>query len=346
MRAAVLYGPGDVRVEEVPDPRITAPTDALVRVLLAGVCGSDLWAYRRGAAPGPGIRIGHEFVGVVTRVGDRVGTVRPGDVVVAPFRWSDGTCEFCRAGLHTSCLNGGSWGGALDGGQGEAVRVPLADGTLVPVPAGPDDPRLPAVLALADVMCTGEHAARAARVGPGGDVAVIGDGAVALCAVLAAARHGARRIAVAGAHPDRLRLAEAFGATDVLTARGGEAVEWLRGLSGGHGFPSVLECVGTGLALRTALDAARPGGAVGYVGVPQDGEGVDVRTFFRRNVTLAGGVTPARAYIAGLLPEVLSGALDPSPVFDRTVGLDAVPDGYAAMARREALKVMVDLRGG
>ncbi|MFC7731183.1 zinc-binding dehydrogenase [Actinomadura keratinilytica] len=344
MRAAIMYGAGDVRVADVPDARITAPTDALVRVLLAGVCGSDLWMYRKMAPSERGFRMGHEFVGVVEEVGAEVTAVRPGQVVLAPFRWSDGTCEFCRAGLPTSCSNGGSWGGALDGGQGEAVRVPLADGTLVPVPVGPGDPRLVPVLALADVLCTGHHAARAARVGPGAAVAVIGDGAVGLCAVLAAARLGAERITVVGAHEDRLELARRFGATEVLKARGDAAARRLLELSEGRGYHAVLECVGTGTALRTALEAARPGGAVGYVGVPQDGEGVDVRTFFRRNVTLAGGITPARTYIPELLPDVLSGGVDPSPVFDRVVGLDELPEGYAAMDRREAVKTLVDLR--
>ncbi|MDF5756207.1 zinc-dependent alcohol dehydrogenase family protein [Spongiactinospora sp. TRM90649] len=341
MRAALLYGAADVRVEHVPDPRIEAPSDALVRVLLAAVCGSDLWPYRTLGPTGQGVRLGHEFVGVVTETGGEVTGVRPGDVVVAPFRWSDGTCEFCREGLHTSCLSGGSWGGALDGGQGEAVRVPRADGTLVRVPVEPGDPRLPAVLTLADVLGTGHHAALAARVRPGATVLVVGDGAVGLCGTLAASRLGAERIIVLGRHPARAEVARAFGATDVVAARGEEAVRRVHELTGGHGAHAVLECAGTVASLRTALDAARPGGAVGYVGVPREDTGIDTRGLFRRNVTLAGGVAPVRRYIPELLPEILDGGLDPSPVFDRTVGLDGVPAAYAAMDAREAIKVLI-----
>ncbi|MFD9207015.1 zinc-binding dehydrogenase [Streptomyces sioyaensis] len=341
MRAAVMFGAGDVQVREVPDARLDRPTDALLRVTHAAICGSDLWRYQKLAPTPDGIRLGHEFLGVVEETGAEVTSVRPGDLVLAPFKWSDGSCEFCRAGLHSSCLHGGFWGGALDGGQGERVRVPQADGTLVPLPMEPDDPRVPAVLALADVLCTGHHAALSARVGPDSTVAVIGDGAVGLCAVLAAARLGASRIVVLGRHPRRTDLARRFGAVEVVAERGTAAVERVKELTGGHGADAVLECVGTGAALRDALDMTRPGGAVGYVGVPQDGEGVDVRRFYRRNITLSGGVTPARAYIPELLPDVLSGRLDAAAIFDRTVGLDGVPDGYKAMAAREALKVLI-----
>ncbi|WP_372458129.1 zinc-binding dehydrogenase [Streptantibioticus parmotrematis] len=341
MRAAVMFGAGDVQVREVPDARLTRPTDAVVRVTHAAVCGSDLWRYQKLAPTPDGVRVGHEFIGVVEETGADVTSVRRGDLVLAPFKWSDGTCEFCRAGLHSSCLNGGFWGGELDGGQGEAVRVPQADGTLVKLDPEPDDPRLPAVLALSDVLCTGHHAAKAARVGPGTTVAVVGDGAVGLCAVLACVRLGADRVIMLGRHARRTDLARRYGAHEVVAERGEAAVERVRELTGGHGAHAVLECVGTGAALRDALDMARPGGAVGYVGVPQDGEGVDVRRFYRRNVTLAGGVTPARAYVPELLPDVLSGRLDASAVFDRTVALDGVPDGYKAMAEREALKVLI-----
>ena len=341
MRAAVMFGAGDVRVKEVPDARVVQQTDAVVRVTHSAICGSDLWRYRKLAPTPDGLRVGHEFIGVVEEVGAQVASVHRGDLVLVPFKWSDGTCEFCRAGLHSSCLNGGFWGGELDGGQGEAVRVPQADGTLVPLPLEPEDPRVPAVLALSDVLCTGHHAARAAGVGPGVTVAVVGDGAVGLCAVLASARLGAEHIIVLGRHAGRTDLARRYGAVEVVSERGPEAVERVRTLTGGHGAQTVLECVGTGAALRDALDMARPGGAVGYVGVPQDGEGVDVRRFYRRNVTLAGGVTPARAYIPELLPDVLSGRLDASAIFDRTVRLEGVPDGYKAMAEREALKVLI-----
>ncbi|MEU4929785.1 alcohol dehydrogenase catalytic domain-containing protein [Streptomyces yokosukanensis] len=336
-----MFGAGDVQVKEVPDARIAQQTDAVVRVTHAAICGSDLWRYQKLQPTPDGVRVGHEFIGVVEEVGAQVTSVRRGDLVLAPFKWSDGTCEFCRAGLHSSCLNGGFWGGELDGGQGEAVRVPQADGTLVPLPLEPADPRLPAVLALSDVLCTGHHAARAAGVGPGATVVVVGDGAVGLCAVLASARLGAERIVILGRHARRTDLARRYGAVEVVPERGADAVERVRALTGGHGAHAVLECVGTGAALRDALDMARPGGAVGYVGVPQDGEGVDVRRFYRRNVTLAGGVTPARAYVPVLLPDVLSGRLDASAVFDRTVEVDGIPDGYKAMAEREALKVLI-----
>ncbi|MFU9035642.1 MULTISPECIES: zinc-binding dehydrogenase [Streptomyces] len=341
MRAAVMFGAGDVQVKEVPDARIDRPTDAVVRVTHAAICGSDLWRYGKMPPNPDGVRLGHEFIGVVEETGAEVTSVRRGDLVLAPFKWSDGTCEFCSDGLPNSCLNGGFWGGELDGGQGEAVRVPQADGTLLPLPMEPDDPRVPAVLALSDVLCTGHHAARAAQAGPGRTVAVVGDGAVGLCGVLAAARLGAEHLIVLGRHTARTDLARRFGAVEVVPERGAEAVERVKELTGGHGAHAVLECVGTGAALRDALDMARPGGAVGYVGVPQDGDGVDVRRFYRRNVTLAGGVAPARAYAPELLPDVLSGRLDASAIFDRTVGLDGVPDGYKAMAGREALKVLI-----
>jgi threonine dehydrogenase-like Zn-dependent dehydrogenase len=341
MKAAVMYGAGDVRVEDVPDPRIELPTDALVRVVYAAVCGSDLWPYRELPSLERGIRVGHEFLGVIEGVGSEVTAFRPGDVVVAPFRWSDGTCEYCREGLNTSCLNGGSWGGELDGGQGEAVRVPQAEGTLLRLPIGVDDPRLLAALTLADVMCAGHHAARNARVRTGATVAVVGDGAVGLCGVLAASRLGAERIIVLGGHDSRIKLARSFGATEVVPERGDEAVARVRELTGGQGAHAVLECVGTGLALSTAVEIARHGGAVGYVGVPQADASIDLRGVFRRNITIAGGVAPARAYMPELLPDVLSGRLDPAPIFDRMSTLDSVPADYEAMKERRALKVLI-----
>ncbi len=266
MRATVYHGPRDVRVEEVPDPVITAPADAIVRVTHACICGSDLWPYRGELLIyGEHGRTGHEFMGVVEDVGSEVTTLRPGDRVIAPFAFHDGTCEFCLAGLHTSCVRGGYWGGTNDGGQGEGVRVPLADGTLVPLPPEVDlsDQRLAAALAtLTDVMGTGHHAALRGGVGPGHTVAVVGDGAVGLCAVLAALRLGAERVIVLGHHEDRLALARRFGATEVVTERGDEAVERVRELTGG-GAPAVLECVGSVASINTAIRAARPGGTVG-----------------------------------------------------------------------------------
>jgi hypothetical protein len=342
VRATVYHGPGDVRVEQVPDAGLRERTDALVRVTHACICGSDLWPFRGEGAWKPGARTGHEFMGIVQDVGADVRTVRKGDRVIAPFAFSDGTCEFCREGLQTSCVHGGFWGGHHDGGQGEAVRVPLADGTLVPLPAEVDltDTWLARSLAtLTDVMGTGHHAARLAGVRRGGTVVVVGDGAVGLCGVLAARRLGADRVIILGHHETRLAVARGFGATDVVTERGVDAVERVRQLTG-VGAESVLECVGTQQALDTAIGVARPGGSIGYVGAPHF-ERIDFRPLFQRNVALRGGVAPVRAYLPELLTDVLAGRLDPSPVLDFTVGLDAVPQGYAAMDERRAIKTLV-----
>ncbi|MFF2081056.1 zinc-dependent alcohol dehydrogenase family protein [Kitasatospora sp. NPDC058162] len=345
MRATVIHGPNDIRIEEVPDPVIKHPTDVVLRVVNACICGSDLWAYRGVAQRVPGQRIGHEFLGVVEEVGAEVRGFAKGDLVVAPFVWSDGVCEFCLEGLQTSCPHGGFWGSVgSDGGQGEAVRVPFADGTLVKLPkeAAGDEKLLPGLLALSDVMATGHHAAVSARVRPGATVAVVGDGAVGLCGVLAAQRLGAGRIIALGRHPARTELARRFGATDVVAERGDAAVEAVKELTGGLGAHAVLEAVGTEESMRTAISITRDGGAVGYVGVPHGGSaGVDIGQMFGRNVSLNGGVAPARAYIPELLPDVLSGAIEPGLVFDRTVGLDGVPDGYRAMDDRSALKVRI-----
>ena len=338
-----MYGAGDVRVETVPDARVSEPTDALVSVTRACICGSDLWPYKTMKHTETGNRMGHEFIGVVEAVGAGVRTVKRGDLVVAPFAWSDGTCAFCREGLQTSCLHGGWWGGTdLDGGQGEAVRVPQADGTLVRLPVGKDDALMPSLLTLSDVMGTGHHAALAARVGPGKSVAVVGDGAVGLCGVIAARRLGAEQIIILGRHPDRIALARDFGATDVVSERGEEAVERVRELTGGLGAHSVLECVGYEQATLTALSIARPGGAVGRVGLPQDERIPEAQPTFFNNVTIAGGPAPVRAYIEELLPDVLEGRIEPGRVFDRVTNLDGVPDGYRAMNDRESIKVMIE----
>ena len=342
MRATLMYGAGDVRVETVPDPTIHEPTDALVRITRACICGSDLWPYKKMAPSPTGRRMGHEFIGQVEDVGAAVRTVKKGDLVVAPFLWSDGTCEFCREGLQTSCVHGGGWGSpGVDGGQGEAVRVPQADGTLVVLPVGRDAALVPSLLTLSDVMGTGHHAATAAKVGPGKAVAIVGDGAVGLCGVIAARRLGAERIVILGRHPDRIALAREFGATDIVSERGKDAIERVRELTGGFGAHSVLECVGYEESTVTALSIARPGGAVGRVGVPQSATVPMASEAFFKNITIGGGPAPVRAYIDELLPDVLEGRIEPGRVFDRVTNLDGVPDGYRAMNDREAIKVMI-----
>jgi len=342
MKATLIYGAGDVRVGEVPDPVLKQPTDALVRVVRACICGSDLWPYGSKAATATGDRIGHEFLGVVEDLGSEVSGFSRGDLVLAPFVWSDGTCDFCREGLQTSCRHGGLWGrDGVDGGQGEAVRVPQAAGTLVKLPVGEDSALLPSLLTLSDVFCTGHHCAVTAGVGPRTTVTVIGDGAVGLSAVLAARRLGAERIILMGRHKERTDLGVEFGATDVVAERGDEGVEKVRELTGGDGTHTVLECVGLEQAVDTAFGVVRAGGTVSRVGAPQyDKVSFGFSDFFR-NITLTGGVAPARAYIEELLPDVLEGRIEPGRVFDRTVGLDEVPDGYRAMADRTALKVLI-----
>jgi len=343
MRATLMYGAGDVRVENVPDARLIQPTDALVVVTRSAICGSDLWPYKGMQPSATGRRMGHEFIGLVEAVGVDVRKIKVGDLVVVPFAWSDGTCEFCQEGLHTSCLHGGFWGGTkLDGGQGEAVRVPQADGTLVPLPVGKDHTLMPSLLTLTDVMATGHHAAVAARVRPGKTAAVVGGGAVGLCGVIAARRLGAEQIILLDRHADRIALAREFGATDIVSERGEEAITRVRELTKGLGVHSVLECVGYEESTRTALSIARAGGAVGRVGVPQDAlMPAAVSTFFN-NVTISGGPAPARAYIEELLPDVLEGRIEPGRVFDWVGHLDQVPDGYRAMNEREAIKAMIE----
>jgi len=338
-----MYGAGDVRVEQVPDASVKKSTDALLRVTRACICGSDLWPYKNMERSATGSRMGHEFIGVIEDVGKDVRTVKRGDLVVVPFAYSDGTCEFCRQGLQTSCLHGGWWGGTkLDGGQGEAVRVPQADGTVVKLPVGPDDALMPGLLTLSDVMSTGHHAAVCAKVRPGRIAAVVGDGAVGLCGVLAARRLGAEQVIMLGRHPDRIKLAMEFGATDIVSERGEAATEKVLELTGGLGAHSVLECVGLHDSNVTALSIARPGGAVGRVGVPQDEDLPEATPAFFKNVTIAGGPAPARAYIEELMPDVLEGKIEPGRVFDRVTDLDGVPDGYRAMNDRKSIKVMIE----
>jgi threonine dehydrogenase-like Zn-dependent dehydrogenase len=342
MRATIMFGAGDVRIENVPDARVIEPTDAVVTVTRACICGSDLWPYKAMEQSEKGVVMGHEAIGVVESVGADVRNLKRGDLVVMPFAYSDGTCAFCHEGLNTSCVHGGFFGNEeIAGAQSEAVRVPLADGTLYVLPVGRDDALMPSLLTLSDVMGTGHHAAVAARVGPGKAVAVVGDGAVGLCGVIAARRLGAEQIIILGRHADRIALAREFGATDVVSERGDEAVERVRELTNGFGVHSVLECVGLEQSMLTAISIARPGGAVGRVGVPQDETMPASRPAFYNNVTVSGGPAPVRAYIKELLPDVLEGRIEPGRVFDQVVRLDGVPDGYRAMDERKAIKVMV-----
>jgi threonine dehydrogenase-like Zn-dependent dehydrogenase len=333
-----MYGAGDVRVEDLPDPTLQAPTDAVVRVLRACVCGSDLHPYHSMPAGEQGRPMGHEFVGVVEEVGSEVASIERGDVVIAPFAYFDNTCEFCREGLTTSCEHGGFFSEA----QAEAVRVPLADGTLVKAPVGEDSGLLPSLLTLSDVLITGHHAAVRGQVGKGTSVTVIGDGAVGLLAVLAAKRLGAERIILMGRHQSRTDLGREFGATDVVAARSEEGIAAVRELTGGHGTHAVLECVGHMPAYEQAVGVVRAGGVISRVGVPQYEEApVGFGSLFGRNITLTGGPGAQRSYIEELLPDVLEGRIEPGRVFDRTVSLEQTPDGYRAMDQREALKVLV-----
>ncbi|BAZ47624.1 alcohol dehydrogenase [Nostoc sp. NIES-4103] len=345
MRATVYRNVGEVQVENVPDAVIQQPTDAIVRITHACICGSDLWFYRGFDGWKPGWRMGHEWMGIVEQVGSQVRKIKRGDRVIAPFAFSDGSCKYCSRGLQTSCLQGGFWGGASnDGGQAEAIRAPLADATLIVLPPSVegDDAMLKAILPLTDVMSTGHHAAVSAGVQPGSKVAVIGDGAVGLCAVLAAKRLGAERIIILGRHQKRLDIARQFGATDMVTSRDEQAVSEVLEMTNG-GVDSVLECVGTKSSMDTAISIAYPGGAIGYVGVPHGSQTINLSQMFMSNIMLRGGVAPVRTYIPELLADVVAGKLDPSPVLDLTVDLDGVPRGYAAMDSREAIKVMVRL---
>lgn len=338
MRATLLYGAGDVRVENVPDPRIEQPTDAIVRVVRTCVCGSDLHSYHGAPASEHGTTMGHEFLGVVEELGSAVHGVARGDLVVASFSFQDNTCAICRDGVQTACIHGGFFSTA----QAEGVRVPQADGTLVKLPVAEDSALLPSLLTLADVYGTGYHAAKQARVAPGDSVTVIGDGAVGLLAVLSAQQLGAEQIILMGRHTARTDLGREFGATDVVAERGEEGVAKVRALTGGLGTHKVLEAVGYRAAHDQAVGVVRPGGTISRVGLPQYEEApVGFGSLFGRNITLNGGPAPVRAYIEELLPAVLDGTANPGRVFDRTVDLGSIADGYAAMDDRAALKVLV-----
>jgi threonine dehydrogenase-like Zn-dependent dehydrogenase len=342
MRAAIYNGSHSITVGERPDPVIIAPTDAIVRVVLSCVCGSDLWYYR-GDSPHDLGPIGHEFIGVVEQVGPEVRGIAKGDFVIAPFVYCDGTCAHCRAGVTSQCVHGGGFGNhGIDGGQGEAVRVPLAGSTLVRVPgSGHSVETMRSLLALSDVMCTGHHAALSAGVKAGDVVAVVGDGAVGLCGVIAARRLGAARIIALSRNPARQELARSFGATDIVAERGDAAIETVRELTKRVGVDAALECVGTGESVATALAITRPGSMVGIVGAPHGVDASIANTIVFRNVGLRGGVAPARAYIPELLDDVLEGRINPGRVFDFETDLDGIAEAYAAMDERRAIKSLI-----
>jgi threonine dehydrogenase-like Zn-dependent dehydrogenase len=346
MKATTIYAARDIRLEDQPDPVIKTSTDAIVKVVAACVCGSDLWYYRGDNEITEPFRIGHEFVGIVEEVGTDVRSLHKGDFVIAPFMYSDNTCAHCRVGIQSACSRGGFWGGPdrdglmADGGQGEYVRVPLADGTLVSTRETPDAAMVPSLLALSDVMGTGWHAAVAAGVSEGDTVVVVGDGAVGLSAVLAASRMGAERVVAMSRHEARQHVARSFGATDVIAERGEAGEALVLELTNGVGADAVLECVGTGQAMNTAVAVARPGATVGYVGVPHGVE-LPVRSMFSRNVGVAGGIAPVRQYLPALRDDVLSGAINPGLVFDLELPLDQVGEGYAAMDERRAIKTLL-----
>jgi threonine dehydrogenase-like Zn-dependent dehydrogenase len=342
MKATLMYGPGDVRVEELAYPQVANPTDAVVRVTISCICGSDLWDYNDSAAVEVGRPRGHEFIGVVESIGAEVKNISVGDLVVAPFVASCGVCDFCIEGFTTSCRKIAFFGHVGEpGGQSEAVRVPNADGTLVKLPVGMDSPLIPSLLTLTDVMCTGHHAAVTAGVSTGDSVVVIGDGAVGLCAVIAAKRLGAKEIILMGRHEARTNLGRDFGATQVVAERGEAGVAAVKALTNGDGAKRVLECVGTQDAIDTALAVVRAGGVIGRVGAAQYSKIDFGFAPLMNNVTITGGVAPARIYIDELMVDVLNGSIEPGRVFDLEVSLDDVAKGYEAMANRTHLKAIV-----
>ena len=336
MRATTIHAPGDIRISEVPDPVISKPTDAIVRVTAGCICGSDLWPYRGENEIRAGSTIGHECVGVVEEVGGEVSSFRPGDFVVVPFCHSDNTCAHCRAGMHSACDNLG----ITASGQAEYALVTQAEGTMVKTDGEPDAALVPSLLALSDVMATGWHAAVAAGVRGGSTAVVVGDGAVGLCGVLAASTMGAEKVVIMSRHQPRQEIARQFGATHVVAGRGEEGEAAIREITGGVGADAVLECVGTDTAIQTAFEIARPGSTVGFVGVPHGVE-LPVRRMFSKNVGLAGGMAPVRAYLPELLKLVLEGRINPGLVFDSTLPLSEVAEGYRAMDERRSVKVLL-----
>jgi len=336
MRAAIIHGPGDVRVEERDKPTIHEPTDAIIKLVAACVCGSDLWSYRgieEIKEPSP---MGHEYVGVVDEVGSAVTGIQVGQFVVGSFFASDNTCEICRSGYQSSCMHRQGVGGA----QAEYLRVPLADGTLVATRQYPAEDKIPSILAASDVLGTGWFAALAAQAGPGKTVAVVGDGAVGLLGILAAKQLGAARIIAMSRHPDRQVLAHEYGATDIVTERSDDGVAKIKELTGGLGAHCVIEAVGTQEAMTQAIRATRAGGHVGYVGVSHGVE-LDGQELFFSHIHLHGGPAPVRQYLPHLIDLILRGEINPGRVFDLELPLDQAADAYKAMDERRAIKVLL-----
>ena len=336
MRGAILYAPGDVRCEERADPMIMEPADAIVRAVATCVCGSDLWRYRGIDQVTQATAIGHEYCGIVEQVGDAVTSIQPGQFVVGGFYASDNTCPHCRNGMHFFCNQRAGFAGC----QSDLIRIPLADGTLVATPEQPAKDLIPSLLALSDVMATGWHAAVSAGVKPGMTVAVVGDGAVGLCGVLAASQLGAARVIAMSRHQPRQQLAKEFGATDIVSERGEEGIARVKELTDGVGADAVLECVGTGESVVQAAQSARPGGMVGWVGAPH---GVELRMqdLFWRNVGIFGGAAPVRSYLPDLMDRVWNRKIEPGKVFDMVLPLEQVAEAYAAMDQRRAIKVLL-----
>jgi threonine dehydrogenase-like Zn-dependent dehydrogenase len=338
MRGAVMYAPGDVRVEDRPDPQVREATDAVIRLSATCICGSDLWPYRGADPINEPVPMGHEYAGIVEQVGDEVTTIKPGQFVVGSFTASDNTCEICRAGYQTSCIN--RQPGAATGGQAQYTRVPLADGTLVATPEVPDADLIPSFLAVSDVLGTGWFGAVAADVGPGKTVAVVGDGAVGVLAVLAARQLGAARIIAMSRHESRQKLALEYGATDIVTERGDDGVAAIKDLTNGLGAHSVIEAVGTQESMMQAIRSTRPGGHVGYVGVAH-GVQLPGRELFFSHVHLHGGPAPVRRFLPELMDLIWNRRIDPGKVFDLELPLDQAAAGYQAMDSRQAIKVLL-----